>query len=555
MLDPTDPRLPGIAGREPRPGSGAGSCRLGAVYLIAVALALSALILPKLPPCSDFPQHLAMTDIAGRLLDPSAPEHGSYVLEPVTFNGLFHLLGAPLSRVVGTALAGRLLAIVAAAGLALGVPLLLVQLDRPLALAGLFVPFVFGFSLRWGFVNFALGLALALVATLLVVRNLLRPSLLGWLGTALVAQLCAVSHVLAMLCLCLFASSFVPELAFRTASRGASKSRGRVVLERAAFALSPLLAGCAWCIYVYVRQYRGSHALHEASERGETGFDVVERIGGVAHAAVTEGASPSEQVLSVAVILVALGLAVFGIARHRWARRDETPGDVPVAAPLVGPLLVMGGAYLFGPKAFADAHLIYQRLLPLFVAGLLVAAPPLEGRILRLISIISLALGVLAGGLVAAATVSFARETDPLAELIDELPEGRNATAIIHGAPTQGFGHATLVHAAGHYASRRRGDLAFSFARYVALPLHFRAGTAPPWPQRGWEFGPADYDPRCQYARRFDLAIVRAPNPEMSEDMVRSLVFKVDANVPRLLGRRAAFWAFDTKGIAESETL
>jgi len=523
-----------------------------AAYAIAVALTLSALVVPRLAPSTDLPQHLAMIDVAARLLDPSAPEHATHALDFVTFNGLLHLVAAPFARLISADFAGRALTVLAALGLALGVPALLARLGRPVALAGLFVPFVFSFSLRWGFVNFVLGLALAVGATLAVVELFERPTRRAWIVAAALGQLCATAHVLAMLCLCLLGASLAPELALRGTEGRPIAERLRLAVRRAATALSPILVGSAWCLHVYRRQYAYNPALHEASARGDTGLELAKKFEELTSAAVTIDADPREHAVAAVAIVGSITLLLVGVFSRLARRRGAT--TTTHDAPVYGPFLAMAAAYVLAPPAFADAHLIYPRLVPLVVIGALAAAPRLEGFAARAAAVASLVVALAAGGLVAAHTRAYAAETDALAELLDTLPEGRRAAAIVHGGPTRGFAHNTLLHAAGHYAARKHGELAFSFARYIALPVHYRAGAAPPWPARGWEFSPRDYNPRCGYARSFDLALVRAPSPLFDEADVRWLVFRGDAATPRLLGRRDAFWAFDTHGIPSDGT-
>jgi hypothetical protein len=545
----------GAAEKDRAPGSERAALRWAAIgaYALAVALSLSALVVPRLAPCTDLPQHLAMIDVAARLLDPSAPEHASHALEPVTFNGLLHLLAAPFALVFGADFAGRALTVLAALGLALGVPALLARLGRPVALAGLFVPFVFSFSLRWGFVNFVLGLAFAVVAMLAIVDLFERPTRRAWAIAAVLGQLCATAHVLSMLCLCLLGASLAPELALRGSEGRPLAERLRLAVRRAAIALSPILVGSAWCLRVYRRQYAYNPALHEASARGDTGLELAKKFEELTSAAVTIDADPREHAVAALALVGAITLALVGVGL-RLARRRVEPATTVRDAPVYGPFVAMSAAYVLAPPAFADAHLIYPRLVPLVVLGALAAAPRLEGFAARAAAVASLAIALAAGGLVAECSRAYAADTDALAELVDELPEGRRAAAIVHGGPTRGFAHNTLLHAAGHYAARKHGELAFSFARYIALPVHYRAGAAPPWPARGWEFSPRDYNPRCGYARSFDLALVRAPSPLFDEADVRWLVFKGDAATPKLLGRRDAFWAFDTHGIPSDGT-
>ncbi len=77
------------------------------LYWGAVALVVGGLFITRLLPCVDYPQHLALSDVARRLADPAAPEHVQYQLNYFTYNGLFHVLVAWLSHVLPIELAGR----------------------------------------------------------------------------------------------------------------------------------------------------------------------------------------------------------------------------------------------------------------------------------------------------------------------------------------------------------------------------------------------------------------------------------------------------------------
>ena len=115
-----------------------GSRRLTALYWAGVSLVVSGLFVTKLLPCVDYPQHLALSDIARRLQDPAAPEHGAYQLNYFTYNGLFHLVVARLSAVLPIEVAGRLVVAGSLLAMAGAVTALVRVLRRPPALFHLF---------------------------------------------------------------------------------------------------------------------------------------------------------------------------------------------------------------------------------------------------------------------------------------------------------------------------------------------------------------------------------------------------------------------------------
>ncbi|HSY23158.1 MAG TPA: hypothetical protein VK841_13620 [Polyangiaceae bacterium] len=137
------------------------SRRATLLYWLGVGLVVAGLFATHLLPCVDYPQHLALSDIARRLHDPNAPERTEYELNFFTYNGLFHFVVAGLSSVLPIELAGRSVVAVSLLAMA-GATLALVRiLRRPPFHAALFTPILFSFATGWGFVNYVLATAVA----------------------------------------------------------------------------------------------------------------------------------------------------------------------------------------------------------------------------------------------------------------------------------------------------------------------------------------------------------------------------------------------------------
>ncbi len=241
-----------------------GSAPLTRLYWAGVGLVISGLFVTRLLPCVDYPQHLALSDVARRLLDPNAPEQAQYQLNYFTYNGLFHVVVARLSEVVPIELAGRLVVASSLAGMAGAVVAASsAPLRRPpeYAARALFTPILCSFSLGWGFVNYVLATAVAAWALVVVVHAVVRPSFAALGGLAALGLLCAFAHVLAMLILCATAGALALELSWRVTPTSDAGTWGRVsgravrALLRCALALLPLAIGCAYCVAVYRLQY------------------------------------------------------------------------------------------------------------------------------------------------------------------------------------------------------------------------------------------------------------------------------------------------------------
>ena len=520
-------------------------------YWCGVALVALSVFVPKLLPCTDYPQHLALADIARRLSDPSAPEQPRFWLNYFTYNGLFHVVVANLARLMPIELAGRVVVSSSLALLGGGVLGLVRALRRPAAYAALFTPIVFSFAVGWGFVNYALGTALAFVTTAFVVRALQRPTRkLAWI-IAFLGLICAMAHVLAMLILCMLAASIAPEVALRAVGNGRPlKDRLLHAFGRSAVALSPLLLGAAWCIAVYRVQYAWDPVMYKDPTLEGSSPPLWQKITFFGAWGTGLHTDYTDQVL----MFLGLAIALLAIVLRMLRKPDESEREA--TPPLWIPAIVAVAAYLLTPMVFIGTHLIFPRLAQAVVIGLILAAPAFPKKLAPQLCRLSLFVGILAGVNLIVHVCAYAKETDDASRVIDDAPPGRRATAVVWGSETFAFRSGTLVHLAAYYAARKHGDWSFSFARFLSVPIRFRRGGAPMWPLKGWEFTPSDYNPRCRYARTFDLVFVKAPSyyPPDDEDAVRRLVFKQDAAAVRLVSHHGAYWAFDSQGLPDDGT-
>ena len=521
------------------------------LYWGGVALVVGSLFVTKLLPCVDYPQHLALSDIARRLANPMAPEASEYTLNYFTYNGLFHILVARLSILVPIELAGRL--VLAASLVAMGgaVLALVRTLGRPTVHASLFTPILFSFSVGWGFVNYVLATAIAAWTLVVVARVAMRPTALAVAAVAALGFLCAVAHVLAMLILCVAASALGLEMAWR-ASRVSPSDRMAIRVLRTALrtvlAVGPLLIGCAYCIAVYRTQYGWDPKMYRDPTMEGTSAPPWEKVIWFGAFATGLFGDATDQIVLWAAIAT-MGYSAFRAWKERRAGIVVSESPAPVRLPFVALTL----AYFATPMVLVGTHLIFPRLAQWAVLGAVLAMPRFPVELAARAHRWMAGLGIAAGANTLLHCALFSWETNDASRLIDDLPSGRSVTAVIWEPTTRAFRNGTLTHLAAYYAARKSGQWAFSFARYLSVPVRFKENVQPAWPARGWEFDAEEYDPRCKYARAFPLVIVRAP-PELAEDAsgersVRKLVFHGDADSVTLLSHHGRFWAFDTTGL------
>jgi hypothetical protein len=528
-----------------------------AFYWGAVGLVVAGFFVTRLLPCVDYPQHLALSDIARRLADPGAPEHAAYQLNYFTYNGLFHVLVGRLAMVMPIELAGRSVVAFSLVAMSAGVLALVRVLRRPPEHAALFTPILFSFSLGWGFVNYVLATTIAVWALVFVAHMAARPNVRSFLAVALLGLACAFAHVLAMLILCVTAAAIAVEVAWRgTAWEPRPIWRVPRATLHALLAGIPLLLGCAYCIEVYLRQYDWDPNMYRDPTMEGSMPPLWQKVFYFGAFASDLYRDASDQLFMWAA-LVFVGVAV-GL---RWPRRRAA--GAPDAArnletpPIVVPALALVTAYMATPMVLVGTHLIFPRLGQWVVLGAVLAMPAFPAHFVPAARTWMLRLGAVAALNAFLHCSVFAWETAAASRLIDDLPAGGAATAVIWEPRTRSFRNGTLTHLAAYYGARKHGRWAFAFARYLSVPVRFKEGSQPAWPAQGWEFDGEKYDPRCKYARAFPLVLVKAPEEfgDGEEDQLRKLVFKQDAYAVKLLSHHGEFWAFDSSGLPDDGKL
>jgi hypothetical protein len=491
--------------------------------------------------------------VARRLSDPAAPEHALYKLNYFTYNGLFHVVVARVSTVLPIELAGRLMVALSLVAMAGAVVALVRVLRRPPEHAAIFTPILFSFSLGWGFVNYVLATAIAAWALVFVARVAVRPRVGGVLVVGALGLACAFAHVLAMLILCAIAAGLALEMGWR-ASRSRGWRRAAAVVLRAIAAAAPLLIGCVYCVLVYRLQYDWDPNMYRDPTIEGSAPPLWEKVVFFSGFATDLFWDRTDQVvlwLTVGTMCCSAWLA--------WRRRRAEEAQREDPPPILAPCVVTVLAYFATPMVLIGTHLIFPRLAQWAILGALLATPRFPDDIAARARAWMLRLGLVAGVNTVLHTTLFAVETSDASAVIDDLPEGGAATAVIWEPGTYAFRNGTLTHLAAYYGARKHGRWAFAFARYLSVPVRFLPQGQPAWPARGWEFSAEDYDPRCKYARAFPLVIVKAPEElptdASGEPLLRALVFKQDAAAVKLLSHHGRYWAFDTFGLPDDGVL
>jgi hypothetical protein len=212
--------------------------------------------------------------------------------------------------------------------------------------------------------------------------------------------------------------------------------------------------------------------------------------------------------------------------------------------------LTWGALYCVVPKVFIATWFIFERF-PTFVWVFAVAAAPIaigSFPLQRFLKPLAVAVAAAAALNTVLHLARIPDETDASA-IIDEIPEGKKVIAVTWS----NTGHPVIlremwVHLLAYYQARRPGLIAYSFAKFESMPVHYALGKVPPVIPGGMEWDGSKYDPFAAYARYWDTVLVRTPDDAPQADP-RHRTFRSAAGAVRLLAHHGRFWLYDASSL------
>jgi hypothetical protein len=461
------------------------SARPGSLGAAAFAFALVAGAVPlwsaRQLPMVDLPQHLHLISALHRLDYPTTLYPSVFAArgELTPYLGYYHLVSL-LNWLLPLELANRIFLTLLVVGLPLATAFLLHSLGRPRWPAALTIPFAYGDSFGWGFINSSASFALALLAAGLFVRALTdverRTRWAVLHGSALLAVL--LMHVQGFL----FLAVALPLLLLTTGTPDAASRRIQGRLPAVVSTVPAVVLFGVW----------GAGRLLAPTEVQEgapwKAWGPLLSARNVAFKSLAQNLDDFPRVLAnllidgsdrwglravVAVALLALGLWISG-RRGTWREarleRWRLPGLALVAALLflALPFDIRGAVYYLNTRY---AHLA----APLAVAALPPLARQLRAPLLALAAVATVVLAVPLGS----AFRAFDREAAPLLRFAEETPLGPRIMGLVFDPGSRVVTHPVFLHAAAVPARLRGGITNFSFALTPHSPLRYR-GTPPP---------------------------------------------------------------------------
>jgi hypothetical protein len=502
-----------------------GSARVGrAAFALALLVGVAPLFSARQLPMVDLPQHLHLISVLHRLDDPTTlyPRVFAARAELTPYVGYYDTVSL-LSWVVPLELANRLFLAAMVAGLPLAMAFLLRSLGRPRWPAVLTLPFAYGDSFGWGFVNSSASFALALLAAGLFVRALTDPERRRrWaLAQAVVLLAVVLMHVQGFLFLALalpflLLTTGVPEDGTRRALRPrlpALLSTLPAVVLFLVWGAGRLLAPAevqegapwkAWGPLLSARNLSFKPFQQNVQEFPEVLANLL-RDGGDRWAL--------RAVTVIAVVAVGLWLA-----GQRSTPREGRAERWRIA----GLALLAGLLFLFLPFDIRGAVYYLNTRYAHLAAPLLVAAvPPIAGRLRPPLLVAGALAAVVLAAPLGAAFRAFDAEAAPLLRFADETGPGPRIMGLVFDPGSRGMHHPVFLHAAAVPARLRGGITNFSFARTPHSPIRYRDAPPPTFPSEWrpdgfrWEsMGPAyshflvrGVDPRAVFGSRLGAEV------------------------------------------------
>jgi hypothetical protein len=457
------------------------SARVGrTAYALALLFGVVPLWAARQLPMVDLPQHLALISALHRLGDPTTlyPTVFAARGELTPYLGYYHLVSL-LNWLLPLELANRLFLTLVVAGLPLSLGFLLRTLGRPRWPSLLALPFSYGDSFGWGFINYLASLPLAVLACALFVRALEdAPHRRRWAvasGAVLLATL--LMHVQAFF----FLALALPWLLLSTRLSGGLRARAPALLS--------VVPGVAlFCIWGAGRLLAPSDVAEGApwkawgplfSERNLAFKPFAQNLSELPAVLANQLRDGSDRWALGAVALLWVAALLAAVLGVRGTRREEGLARLR----LLGLVLLALVLYFMLPFDIRGAIYYLNTRYAHLAAALLAASLPPLGRALRPAFLVA---GAAAALLLAVplwrAFRAFDVEAAPLLHFAEWTPLRPRVMGLLFNPGAQGLTHPVFLHAAAVPARLRGGITNFSFALTPHSPLRYQGPPPPTFP-------------------------------------------------------------------------
>lgn len=483
---------------------------------VAALLCAWPILTARWVPFVDYPQHLSVIAV---MHAPDSPNYAPYfeVACWKTQYLLFYWLGCLFAHLASVDVATRIAAVGSFAILPLCVAAWLRANNRPPALGALAGAVAIHPFVLWGFLNFALGVSMSLLALAATARVLARPSAVTTFLLAGASLLAFYAHPMTFAWFGVAAVLHAADAWWRSSWRAM-----RSAFAHCALAAMPLGAAVGYWLAYGSLTDPGAAVVRNGAPVFSVG-EMPVTIPVMATLRMWEWCSfgtwtdGSGRVVGVLFACACAALATLRLVD--WLREKVPPTARPVEtrqswAP-EGTLVMTALLYLFGPFSWGLFAPINWRFLPVLLALAPAIGPRRwSGGTVRTLAV---CMCLFVTGFAAITNRSGCARTDAEFGSLDEALARASPGCRLLGlsfAPTSAATGLPLhMHAHSYYQARIGGLASFSFAELPVSPLSLRAATAPPPFPTGFEWNADLYD-HSVHGDAFDYWLVRALPPD-----------------------------------------
>jgi len=478
-----------------------------ALWWLCAAIASAIIFVPARLPMVDLPQHAGQIGIWLGWNDPDLAYQTIYRQASLPPAFVSTALAFALAHVVSVDAALKMVIAFAVLGVPLVMRLLIREVGGNPWWAFLSFPLGFGFPFGFGFINYCLGVPVALFLVLLTVRYTSRPS--GVLAASVFGT--------ALLLFAIHAIAF----GFGTLAAGGIILARSASLRKAAVALAPLLLVVPVVLFWLV-----STRQTDPSARLPTEFQL-----GWHRLLLLPAYLISTPINSISIVLALAAFAAPFVCGARFANQ-----------PWRWILFVTAMALFFAAPHFVlGTAFIYERFAVFCLPGLLVAleCSPDYGSSKNPVwlSVISPALAISLLLTLGTQFWRFNAESEGLNQVLSQIPRGARLLyfPVDRSSATSPF--PVYLHSGMWHQALRGGVTDFSFARFHMNRFRYCDGAAPNLPLN-FEWYPQTFDWQQNGGEEFDFFLVRS-----TEDS-RQLLFKDAVDRVSLVNTRGVWWLF-----------
>ncbi len=494
------------------------------LYALALAIGVAPLWVGRYLPLVDLPQHLHLISVLHRLDDPTTlfPRLFEARGELTPYLGYYYVVSL-LNWLLPLGMANKVFLSAYVVGMPLGLAFLLRSLKRPVWPSLLALPFAYGDSFAWGFINYCSALPFTFLCAGFFVRTIAdRERRRHWaVGLALSLVAVLLFHVQAFA----FLGIALPFLLLTTRAPedGQPAREGDGLLDRVLRPRIPALLGVVPGVALFAAWFGGRLGKPAEIAPGQPwkAWGPMFSEQNLAWKSFEQNLKEFPQVLAnmlrdgsdryalYAVTALALVGAVFSLAFRKDLGSEQREGPVERWRMLGLGLIALAMFFLLPFDIRGYVYYLNTRFAHLAAPLLLASVPLVAPRFHRPLVLGGVVAALVLGVSLARGFRAFNDEAELLDRVATRAKQGPMVMGLVYNPGSASLTHPVFIHSAAFLAQARGGAANFSFALTPHSPLKYRDVPPPTFPS---EWRPNDFSWE-KHGWAYDHFLVRGVHP------------------------------------------